>query len=265
LTIRNSTISGNRAAEGGGGVLNDSGGTIMIVNSTISGNMADEGGAIANIGLFGENASVQLRYSTIVGNSAQQMGGAIFNFALGAPTTVTLAGSVVGDSVQGGDCVSDHGASVVDGGYNVIEDNSCGFQGGMDPKIGPLQDNGGPTETHALLAGSPLLDRIPSGSNDCGALVSEDQRGAARPQPVNGACDIGAFELEQDDPGLTPSPTVTPTAGPSPTPSRTPTRGPSPTPSQTATAGPSPTASATQLPTPLPTPVAYYFLPAVLE
>jgi hypothetical protein len=65
----------------------------------------------------------------------------------------------------------------------------------VDPLLGPLQDNGGPTFTHALLPGSPALDGIPWGANGCGTTVFSDQRGQARPQPVGGACDIGAYEV----------------------------------------------------------------------
>ena len=60
----------------------------------------------------------------------------------------------------------------------------------LDPLLGPLQDNGGPTFTHALLPGSPAIDHIPAENCE----VTTDQRGVARPQGA--ACDIGAYELE---------------------------------------------------------------------
>jgi hypothetical protein len=65
---------------------------------------------------------------------------------------------------------------------------------GVDPLLGPLQDNGGPTFTHALLPGSLALDAIPWGTNGCGTTHIGDQRWQARPQPAWGACDIGAYE-----------------------------------------------------------------------
>jgi hypothetical protein len=78
-------------------------------------------------------------------------------------------------------------------GYNLADDDSCGFTAPgdlvvADAMLGPLQDNGGPTETHDLLAGSPAID---AGSVDCPPPAT-DQRGAARPQGA--ACDIGAVE-----------------------------------------------------------------------
>ena len=83
-------------------------------------------------------------------------------------------------------------ARAVDG-HNIIEDGTCitdpsSFSG--DPMLGPLQDNGGPTETHALLAGSPAIDEIPSENCE----VDSDQRGVPRPQ--GDGCDIGSYELE---------------------------------------------------------------------
>jgi hypothetical protein len=62
--------------------------------------------------------------------------------------------------------------------------------------LGPLQKNGGPTRTHALLSGSPALDTIPWGTNGCGTTVYSDQRWRARSQPAGSACDIGAYEVE---------------------------------------------------------------------
>jgi hypothetical protein len=80
-------------------------------------------------------------------------------------------------------------------GYNLTDDDSCGFTAPgdlvvADAMLGPLADNGGPTDTHALLPGSPAID---AGSPGCPPPAA-DQRGVARPQ--GGTCEIGAFELE---------------------------------------------------------------------
>ena len=114
---------------------------------------------------------------------------------------------------------------------------------GQDPLLGPLQDNGGPTQTQALLADSPAIDAgDPSGcTDDLGAALTTDQRGF--PRPVNGLCDMGAFEYGT-------SPTATPT--PTPTHTRTPTKTATRTPTRTATSVPStatPTRTATRTPT----------------
>jgi hypothetical protein len=85
-------------------------------------------------------------------------------------------------------------------GHNLTDDDSCGLTAPSDlvvadAMLGPLADNGGPTETHALLAGSPAID---AGSPDCPPPAT-DQRGVLRPQGA--ACDIGAFESEATPPG----------------------------------------------------------------
>ena len=112
-------------------------------------------------------------------------------------TTTIVAGNtaLAGPDVHG---------TVNSGGYNLIGDgtDSSGFSGTgdqvgtalalIDPRLGPLADNGGPTRTHALRPGSPALDAIPA--EDC--AVATDQRGIARPR--GSGCDIGAFEAQFD-------------------------------------------------------------------
>jgi hypothetical protein len=103
--------------------------------------------------------------------------------------------------------------NVASNGYNLSTDSSCFASGGTDktavtdPKLGPLQDNGGPTLTHALLPGSPAID---TASPTCPPPAT-DQRGVSRPQGP--ACDIGAYEAvaapaaaaAAQPPGATPS------------------------------------------------------------
>ncbi len=123
------------------------------------------------------------------------VGGAIGIFAA---VTVELENTILADGTVGTNC--DGGAGVfVSNGNNIDSDSSCGLAGpndqnGVDPMIGPLQDNGGFTRTHALLAGSPAIDK---GSDVF--CPGEDQRGIFRPFDGDGngtaTCDIGAFEL----------------------------------------------------------------------
>jgi hypothetical protein len=128
--------------------------------------------------------------------------------------TVTVTNTIIANS-PGGDCyIGDFGA-IIDGGYNISSDDTCGFDpanGSMpntDPMLGPLQDNGGPTWTHALLPGSPAID-----AEDDTLCPPTDQRGIIRPQDGDGdslaTCDIGSFELE----GPYVSPTLVTITGP---------------------------------------------------
>jgi hypothetical protein len=212
LTISNSTFSHNHAFTFGGGVYTTEQGTVIVTDSTFSDNSARSGG-----GIYNENSSTTVTNSTFSGNSAFDDGGGIFNNFRGTLTvtnstfsgnsaenfgggifsaggTATLKNTIVANSTSGGDC---DGAT--DSGYNLIEDGSCLTAGTTsisgDPNLGPLADNGGPTQTHALLAGSSAVDAIPDGTNGCATDITQDQRGVRRPQ--GSACDLGAFELDQ--------------------------------------------------------------------
>ncbi len=216
VTVSNSTLSGNSAnsSESGGGIFNYNGGTLEVSNSTLSGNSAPIAGGIYNAGtatvsnstLSGNSASLfgggidnlwmlEVSNSTLSGNSAPNGGGGIQN---GGGATATLKNTIVAKSLSGGSC----SGIITNGGYNLDSDNTCFFGtnnnslSGVDPMLGPLADNGGPTKTHALLAGSPAIDKGNSFS------ATTDQRGLVRPSNfvgiVNAAdgSDIGAFELQ---------------------------------------------------------------------
>jgi hypothetical protein len=170
LTINYSTIRGH-AALYGGGVINQ-GGTLSINNSTISGNSAIRGGGIYNNGA----GTLSINNSTISGNSADQLGGGIYNLR-----KTTVQNSIVSNNLAG-NC---GGGGVISNGYNLSSDDTCNFNNtgdlnNIDPKLGPLQRNGGPTQTMALLDGSPGIDMgNPSGcTDDQGRLLKTDQRGA---------------------------------------------------------------------------------------
>ena len=192
LTLSNSTVSGN-TANYGGGIFNAGTGTLTLTNSTVSGNTATNesgGGGIRNAN------TLTVTNSTLSGNSAPS-GGGIYDGA-----TATLKNTIVADSPSGGNC----GGGITDGGHNLDSGTSCGFAtannslSGVDPMLGPLADNGGPTWTHALLAGSPAIDK----GDSFGATT--DQRGVSRPQGA--ASDIGAFEVESTTIEDTTKPTV---------------------------------------------------------
>jgi len=199
--IRDSTISGNAATPySGGGIYNAD--TLWIVNGTISGNAADTDGG----GIYSRYRTY-LYSSSIIGNDADHdrdetggNGGGFFaDGMLGSENliiNVLFAANTLLDAPIYNDC-----AGTIDAvGFNVFGDpTGCtinGPWGGVTPaSIGPLQDNGGPTWTHALLNGSEAIDNAFASSgcvDDEGEDMPTDQRGAAR---VTGTrCDIGSFE-----------------------------------------------------------------------
>jgi predicted outer membrane repeat protein len=185
LILINSTVRSNRAGSGGGGLYNT--GLLTLTNSTVRSNRAGSGGGLSNWG------TLSLTNSTISSNRAGS-GGGLLNWG-----RLTLTTSLMANTQGGENCRSDYG-SIRSYGYNLDSDGSCRLtaptdQPGVDPLLGPLQDNGGPTFTHALLPGSPAIDAIPLGINGCGTTLTSDQRGQARPQPAEGPCDLGAYEV----------------------------------------------------------------------
>lgn len=98
---------------------------------------------------------------------------------------------VANNTGVGGNC----SGTITSLGYNLEFGNTCVFTATGDitstnPLLGPLANNGGTTQTMALQAGSPAINRIPNGTNGCGTTITTDQRGFIRVGP----CDIGAFE-----------------------------------------------------------------------
>ena len=211
LAIASSTVSSNRAGLQGGGIeLHGSTGTVR--NSTVSGNVADGfggGGGILNLSFPSESSALHLIQSTVVRNAGQSGGGvmtAAFSGAGSVQTTVNetlVAENTVQNFAVRGD------AQLISEGHNLDSDGSSGFVNGtmgdlvgsapapLNPRIGPLADNGGPTATHALLRGSPAVD---AGNCPAGSGAAVDQRGVRRPQGA--ACDIGAFELDAEAPHI---------------------------------------------------------------
>lgn len=179
--ISKSTITGSNDS-----IYNNSGATLLLLNSTVSHNVGYR--VAGGINAFG--GTVQIINSTISYNSGNGSApGGIAGHAF-----VSLAHSIVAHNSE-----ANCGEIYTSLGYNLDSDGSCGFSGVgdliADPLLGPLQNNGGQTSTHALLPGSPAIDAVPPGV----CLSARDQRNVPRPQDGNGdnvpACDAGAFEL----------------------------------------------------------------------
>lgn len=218
MTIQDSTISGNRAVGGdfegyGGGIY---GNNNTITNSTISGNSAVRGGGVAGGG--------NIAHTTFSNNSASVAGGTLY-----LTSSLELGNTILKAGVSGVN-IFNNGGSFITHGYNISSDNGSGLLNGpgdqinTDPMLGPLQDNGGPTFTHALLPGSPAID---AGDPKFSPPPYYDQRGPIFWRVRNNRIDVGSFEVQS---GTTPSPTPTPTASPTPTPRVTPRPRPRPSP-----------------------------------
>jgi CSLREA domain-containing protein len=215
VNLTNCTISGNSAPINGGGIHN--GGTLNLTNSTISGNTAtlgthDNGGGISN-----EGGTANVTNCTITGNTASNLGGGIYSTSL----TTNIKSSIIALNTAG--TGPDLDGSFVAQGFNLIGKNdgaAASFPAGnpnmnndivgtvaspIDPKLDPsgLQNNGGPTLTIALLAGSPAIDRGTSVGST--GILTTDQRGPGYTRTVNDSSvanaaggdgtDIGAFEF----------------------------------------------------------------------
>ena len=199
LTVTASTLASNTAQARGGGIA--AGGNVELANLTISGNQANLGGGLY---VF-SSAQATVNNVTLAGNTAAAQGGGAFvesSAFIGVPPKVTnsiLAGNA---AAADPDC-----SGPVNSGYDLIG-NGTGCllpltanhdlvgtaASPVDPKLGPLAENGGPTPTRALLAGSPAIDAgSPAAPGAADACEATDQRGA--PRPGGPRCDIGAFEV----------------------------------------------------------------------
>lgn len=191
----NTTVSSNISTGDGGGIQNAVG-IVTLMNVTVSGNTAsNRGGGIYNTYTGG---TVTLTNVTVSANSAAS-GGGIWNGTRSFPAAlINLSNSIVANQTSGADCINDIGGIITSLGYNLDSDGSCNLTATGDlpnatPVLAPLALNApGTTQTQALLAGSPAIDRIPVGTNGCGTTITTDQRGVKRPQGT--ACDIGAYE-----------------------------------------------------------------------
>ena len=210
VTLVKTTVNDNGAGglKYGGGAFNS--GTLVVQDSTFYGNTAYRGGAI-----YTENL-LDLTNSTITQNEADQNGGGIYNNGVFTATNVTITGNeatnggpsggggvynvttaILKNTIIAGNSTGLDGAGTFTSlGYNLCLDPLSGLTEstdlvGLAPLLGPLQDNGGETWTHALLPGSPAIN-----AGTCIDVPILDQRGLPRPDVDSGRCDIGAFEVQ---------------------------------------------------------------------
>jgi hypothetical protein len=202
-TIVGSTISANVATIRGGGITTGDdttsaccAATVDITNSTISGNVThwwNSGTPQYFPGLGGGihigRSRFTLRQSTVTANVAETNPyygaiGRAGGISTGYQNFLTLENSIVAGNVGAEECRFDPSTT-----YQATGSFGCSTGGIQDPQLGPLADNGGPTKTHGLAAGTPGSD-----AGDAGLCTTTDQRG--EPRPSGAGCDIGAFELQ---------------------------------------------------------------------
>jgi CSLREA domain-containing protein len=197
VTIIRSTIAGNTAGAAGGIYI--SGGSLMVANTTITGNS----GPYFAAAFYGSRGNVNFLNATIAGNTSS--GPAIENHAFTSATN-----TIVTNSGSASNC---YWLPITDGGHNLeFPGTSCGFTKAAvhaDPRLLPLDVNGGTTRTHRLGISSPARDAGDDAACAWNPVSGLDQRGAHRPTGTH--CDIGAYETAtppfQDDPliaGVTP-------------------------------------------------------------
>ncbi|MDQ6922579.1 MAG: IPTL-CTERM sorting domain-containing protein [Pseudomonadota bacterium] len=212
-TISNNSVNATTGNARGAGFMASADATVTFRNSTISGNSLStgsatvQGGAIANTG-----GSVFVLSNTTVTNNSAKTGGGLFQTGAGS---ITLRNSILAGnaaSTTGPDC----NGTIASQGHNLIGSTvGCTFAAstgdllGASANLGPLANNGGPTQTHALNVGSVAIDAGDSGVPGSGGTACEatDQRGVTRPQGVR--CDIGAFEVSGAPPPPPPPPVAT--------------------------------------------------------
>ena len=223
--IARSAINGNTAI-GGGGIAGRAKVTIMLANSTLSTNVAtDVGGGMTT------NGTINLRNVSVVNNSSSSdapggggglnaFGPGVYNISntlLAGNTKESMAGTVTSNCGCSGGSPTCGVGVINSAGWNLEDADTCGLTAldltNTDPLLNALANNGGPSETHSMLANSPAIDA--GDPNACLVLVADlgldsDQRGAGFGRSVDGkrngtaVCDIGALELEQS--ALPPSP-----------------------------------------------------------
>ncbi len=202
LNISYSTISGNHSDFLAGGILSKY--QLNLAQSTVTGNSASAGGALVQKYLYESGYGVSVYNSTIAGNSATYYGGGVYDYTndsgpfADAPAPITLTSSIVANNTSGSpgsDIYVPSAYTLTISGSNdlvMAASSNVTLPGGTlsaDPMLAPLANNGGPTRTMGLLAGSPALD---AGSNPNN--YAYDQRLNGYPRVVGAAADIGAFE-----------------------------------------------------------------------
>ncbi|MFO0799996.1 MAG: choice-of-anchor Q domain-containing protein [Gemmataceae bacterium] len=211
VTLNRVTVSGNQAAAGSGGGFRILSGTVLVLNTTVVGNTSSDGGGFSIV-----SGTVSIVNSTITNNADTGAAASRAGGVSATGGTVTLANSVVANNTTADTVSRDVGGTFVAAGsknnfltfvdantnlVNAVNGNVVG----ADPLLGPLQSNGGSTQTRLPLPGSPLIN---AGSNtSVPAGTTFDQRGSGFLRVIGSAVDVGAVEVQPPFPLLVSGPT----------------------------------------------------------
>lgn len=195
VLVTGSTFTAQDARGEGGGGLSQDGGSLTMANSTVSGNRAGttgEGGGVLILG-----GTMALTHVTIAGNRAGSTSGSGGGLRNRTGSGVTLANSLVaGNTAPGGGGPDCNGAFTLTAPVMLTQTSGCALSGLAalvdDPLLSPLGNNGGPTQSHLLLAGSPALNIGAAAVCTASPVAGVDQRGVVR--PYGAGCELGATE-----------------------------------------------------------------------
>ncbi len=208
-SIDRALVADNSADAEGGGIYVQTTDT-LISNTTIAANTATNGGGIG----VGRSSHADVAFATITDNTATDGKGGGLDLEFGTDTLDIGAIIVAANDPQNCDTAN----TITSHGYSIDDANTCALAAtgdltDTDPQLAPLADNGGFSQTQALLAGSPAVDLVPTSFDPADPT---DQRAVSRPQGA--ARDSGAFELKQAAPPTSSSPAPS-TTSPAPSPS----------------------------------------------
>ena len=194
VTVSNSTISGN-TANNGGAIFNGGGGTLNLLGSTLSSNTANvTGGAIWN------DSTINVTNSTLSGNSATSFGGGFYNQSPAlsvSGATLNIANTIIANSTSGGDYAGGGTVNLISpstAANNLVSQGSFSWattKTSAEINLGTLANNGGPTQTLALLNGSAAIATANATVSNAAPVNGLDQRGVTRSST---APSIGAYE-----------------------------------------------------------------------
>jgi len=243
LMVRDTLVAGNQAIDGNAGGMYTNVASVSVANSTFTGN--SQYASTIVLELYNHpTGTASFAFVTIAANaSSGPTGGILSNVGDANSLDLTLEGVLLQDNTSSGgaeNCATQGNGAFTSLGSNLADDTTCtaltqptDLVNDTSTTLGPLANNGGPTRTAALLAGSSAIDAAV-----CDAAVPTDQRGALR--PGGAICDVGAFEVG----AVVPSTTTTTTAAPTTTTTAAPTTTTTAAPTTTTTAAPTTTTTA---------------------